>query len=184
MIEYSPHLIVKYLVYVVAVWFFIILILSDKNDRISAAIIFIFCVINILWSSEIKAVKFSTEYFQEYFARKEFLIMLDGACALILTQFMTLDKSTIKQAFLLSMAILCNTAMVFDYKVSQTLITGLIYNWYDELIITIALLKMVSSYDGFINALSNLQSLLSRRNFYFHGSVKNISSQKKAKAKT
>ena len=89
-------------------------------------------------------------------------ISWDGVSALIMTMFLTYDEKASKQAVLLAFAVTVHTVVLCDQDIHSSPISALIYNWYDELIITIGLLQMVVSYNGFINAFSNLQGLLYR----------------------
>ena len=185
---YQPHLVLMALPYILTVWFFIALFSITSIDkffeRISIPVLFLFSLLNITWLGEIPYAKFSQAYINEWLLRKEFLILLDGAAALILTMFLMYDRNAWKQSLILVFAVLCHTMVLYDYKVSQSVMSGFFYIWYDELIIMTALLQMAASYDGFIDAFRYIRLLLSRRFFYSHSANKNTSTLEKRKVKT
>ena len=102
---------------------------------------------------------------ESYIYNREIFTLLDGALALLMTMFLKLDKAAWKQALLLAFATLCHIMITLSIKNAHA---GFFYTWYDELIITVGLLQMMVSYDGFISALSNLQELLLRTYHYFN----------------
>ncbi len=183
----KPQLIVKALISTVALWFFIILILSGFKYKLSSLVLFIFGVINILWVGRPEFFNNTGTYYENYFAKKEFLIMFDGACALILSMISRYDKLAQRQSLIICFAILCHTMILLDYKLSIALysqahplriVTGFFYNWYDELIIIMFLSQMWASYEGIFSALRNVQILLSRIYVYSNHHCKSLPRKK------
>ena len=169
----NPHLVVKYLIYLIAVWFFIVTVLGGKKYFASSFIILAFTVLNILWINNI--ILNDVNYVNEYIERKEFLIVMNGGAALILTMFLKLDKVAWKHVLLLCFATLCHIMIILNIKAHHA---GFFYNWYDELIIAVGLLQMMVSHDGLIGAFSNLQELLLRTHHYFNRAYQGLFTHK------
>ena len=98
-------------------------------------------------------------------------VLWDGVTALIIIMFVKFDDYAIDQSILLIFATACHI-MVLSGLLSDR--TGIFFIWYDELIITIGILQIMVSYDGFIHALSNLQSLLLRAYTYCNRTIQNL----------
>ena len=134
--------------YLTVVWFFIITVLGNKEYIISSLCILACVSVNIAW------IKFSVDTGNagDYIERKEFLIMLEGATALLMAMYLKRDKIAWIQASLLCFGMLCHIMLILSIKNSHA---GFFYNWYDELIIAIGLLQMVVSYNGLRGATVN-----------------------------
>ena len=68
-------------------------------------------------------------------------ISWDGVSALIMTMFLTFDKKASSQAALLAFAVTVHTVVLWDQDIHSSFISSITYYWYDELIITIGLLR-------------------------------------------
>ncbi len=158
-----------------AVYFLFIILFGNKGEKPHAVIIFLSCLLNIAIPLK-ESIDLST-----YISNRSVYILLDGATALALTMFMMFDKTAWKQALLLSFATLCHIMIILSLKNHHA---GFFYTWYDELIIAVGLLQMMVSYDGFINALSNLQVLLLRAYHYCSRIAQGLPAQKSGADKT
>jgi len=167
----NPHLIAKYLTYLLLVWFFIISAFGDKEHKPSSLILMSCILINFLWV----AILVENGVAGDFVERKEFMMYLEGAFGLMLTMFLRHDKTAWKQALLLCFATLCHIMIILNIKAHHA---GFFYNWYDELIIAVGLLQMMVSHDGLIGAFSNLQELLLRTHHYFNRAYQGLFTHK------
>ena len=158
---------------VMAVYFLFILLFSDRN-RIHAIIIFLAAFMSYLSYSE---PQFLTPL-SEYIYYVEVSIMWDGITAFILTMFMLFDRIAVKQALLLIFAVLCHCVLIYDLTIASSALSNFVYNIYDELIITIGILQMVASYNGFTNAFSNVQEFVFRAWLYSNRLNQNLFTRK------
>ena len=156
---------IELIIKIMAAYFLFILIFGDKNIKIHAAIILLSSALIALFPLNLPVDT------KSYIENRELYVMYDGVTALVLTMFLHLDKTAWKQALLLAFATLCHIMIILSIKNAHA---GFFYTWYDELIITVGLLQMMVSYDGFISALSNLQELLLRTYHYFNRSYQSL----------
>jgi len=148
-----------------AAYFLFITVFGSRDVKTHAVIIFLSSII-VVFSPLGPSFDAAS-----YIEKKEVYILNDGVAALILTMFLYVDKTAWKQALLLAFATLCHIMIILSIKQAHA---GFFYTWYDELIIAVGLLQMMVSYDGFINALSNLQGLLLRTYHYFNRSYQDL----------
>jgi len=172
---YQPHLIAENLSYILTVWFFILVCLGPRRIAPSSFVLL------VLWAFySITSLLNSFDSF-DYIQSKNILIMIDGATALILTMLLILDKVAWKQALILSFAVVCHIMVLLSLETQSA---GFFYVWYDELIITVGLMQMGVSYNGFIESLGRMQRLVfwSVRNR--NSSCKSVPVQKSRDKKT
>lgn len=133
--------------YVVAVWFFIIT-LFDNKTRPSAAILFSWVSINILSVDFYDVFKDLT--FEE--EKLEFIKYI-GCFALLMTMITTIDKTAKIQALILCLTITCHS-MILLYLLTNNpaleFITFYFYAYYEELLISTAIMHMVVSKNGMV----------------------------------
>ena len=105
-----------------------------------------------------------------------------------MTMFLGFDKKASKQAALLAFAVTVHTVVLWDQDIHSSLISSIVYCWYDELIITSALLQLWVSRDGMAKGLDNafrlLQDMLFRFVFHSYRIYKSSSTSKKIKGRT
>ncbi len=158
---------------VLAIYFLFIVLFSSKQYKTHALIILAFSILGFATPNTINNSTL------EYVTRCNISMLVDGATAITLTMFLAFDKLAWKQALLLAFAVLCHLMIIYDLT-RETIVGGIFflemippsisaffYSYYDELIITVGLLQMLVSYNGFIRALDSLQSLL---HWYRHNS--------------
>ena len=148
-----------------AAYFSFLFFFGGSKYRCHSFIVMSVSILNLLFQLPI-----ATDV-NSYIHNREVFILWDGVTALILTMFLCVDKAAWKQALLLAFATLCHIMIILSIKQAHA---GFFYTWYDELIIAVGLFQMMVSYDGFINALSNLQSLLLRTYHYFNRSYQSL----------
>lgn len=175
----NPHLVVKYLVYLLAVWFFISILVKGVRGNLSAVIIFLFMVAQLIMYKENKNPIESIEYLNEYIDELWVWIRLAGITALSLTfkKVFRSDSSAWKQAFILGFATLTHTMVLLDLTITSNWFSLFFYNYYDELIITVGLLQLWVSSNGMVNGITNLFRKTSRSILWLYvcwgGSVQN-----------
>lgn len=166
------------IVYVMAVYFFFIMLFGESKNRIHSAIIFLSSFLNMLFQHP------ESYDLQSYVYNRNISILWDGVTALILTMFLVFDKVAWKHALLLAFAVMCHTMIIYDLTKNSSIISNFFYSFYDELIIMIGLLQMAVSYDGLIGALDKLQELLHRISFCSYNTYKSLFKQEKRKGET
>ena len=184
----NPHLVVKYLVYLLSVWFFILMITGNSKDKLSAFILFLFTLVNLYIFKENQHVYGSTDYFDAYVYELELAISLNGLVALSLTMVMNLDRTAWKQALLLAFATFVHTMVLCDLTIASSWFSEFFFDHYDGFIILVGLLQIWVSYDGMVkgfnNAFRRIQSVLFRFIFHYYRIRKSLSTQKKIKGRT
>jgi len=149
--------------YIVAVWF-LFLSVSNKEYRLSAAILSAGAVFNVLTVDALGLFDGMT-----YLESKFMLIKYDGALALTMALIMKKDKHAWKHALILSFAVTCHS-MISLYLITTSQVAEsmsfLFYEYYDELIIMTALLQLLVTKNGMVQGINStsrkLQSVLSR----------------------
>ena len=136
----NPQLIVKYMVIVLAVWFFILMITS-KGYRISSLILFVFALINIITFEKIPFDILSDEYMSAYIDERWLFIKFDGVLALILTATLKYNEVSWKHASLLAFATVWH-AMVLLYLVTDSQLTEYLTIFFLEGIISNSFLQI------------------------------------------
>jgi len=172
--------------YLVAVWFFILMLVS-KNNRTYSAILFLFSTFNILIFD---LFDFTSSF--SLIDKKELLISLDGTLALIMTMVMYKEIKAMVQAKILIFMVLCHFMVVLHIINENYYFLWFVsipfYVNYKVLIITSALLQIWVSRDGMAkglnNALRGLQSMLFSFIFHYHRISKSLSERKKIKGGT
>ena len=167
-----------YLMYVRAVYFFIVLAFSEREYRYHSAVILFFTVLNICF--EIPA---STNT-AEYISNRGVNIAWDGLPAIILTYLYYKDKLAFNMSLLLAFSVLCHTMLIYDLTIHSSFVSNLFYTYYDELIITVGILQMVISRDGITSALRNMRDHILRFSFYTWCYSKSLSSFKRSGERT
>jgi len=176
----NPHVIAENLSYIMLVWFLFILATNVKEQRYSSLIL------SVYWFSY--CFIFYNGLFDqfEYLEVTELIINIDGAFALIMSLVFMLDKKSVRLACILIFAVLCHVVLIYHLTISSSFITKAFYIWYDELIITAAILQLWVSRDGMAKGLDNvfrfLQGVLFRGIFHSYRIHKSLFTQKKAKA--
>jgi len=160
-----------------AVFFFMIVFFNERISRVHALIIGTLSLIGFLLPST------TGNSIHEYVDKSETSMLLDGGTALLLTMFMLFDKRAAGQAVLLAFAVVCHV-MVILHLTSDSSPFSYIYQWYDELIILIGFLQMAISYEGIIDAFSNLRKLLLWTFSSGHSVCKSLFAQKERATKT
>lgn len=144
------------LCYLLAAYFLFILCFGGGNNRVHAAIIFLASALNVYFE-----LPTSTDL-ASYIYNRNVSVLWDGATALILSMFLVFDKAAWKQASLLAFATLCHVMIICHLTIASSIISLFFYSFYDELIITVGVLQMMVSYDGFTSALGRMQGYISR----------------------
>ena len=154
---YQPHLVVKYLVYFLLVWFFIGLF--SKGQFKTNVILFSMYLVNTFWFKEITASYPSIEYVNQYILNKEFLVGIDVFFGLLLIAINKSDLNNydFKHFGLIGFLVLCHFMILWHLTMGKSWFTGIFHACYDELIIIIGLLQVWVSRDGIFNAISRIQ---------------------------
>lgn len=170
------------LMYVIAVYFFFILAFGGSKYRVHSAIILFFTTLNVFF--ELPA----SNNLHEYISNRAINIAWDGLTGLVMVMFLYLDRLLVKQSFLLVFAITCHCMIIYDLTITSTWLSYFFYNFYDELIISVGLLQMGISYNGFMAAYTKLLSRTQSFNFwtvnYYNHLRKNLPARKKREIKT
>ena len=184
--NYKPHEFIDVMIYAMFLWFFIASLSSKRADNVSSVLILVWISITVLWMSKIPFDLNTKEYLNAYIQKREFLVQFDAVFSLIISMFLRYDKNAWKQALLLSFATICHIMIIYDLSIYSSSFSNLFYLYYDELIITIGFLQMMVAYAALVNGINNsrrtLSTMLRRIDDYCHGSIQNISTQKKTKA--
>ena len=146
---------------IMAIFFLIILLFGKSEYKLHSLVIFASSILVYFSSHDASLILTNEQYVKDLTVSIEW----DGVTALIMTMFLSFDKKASKQAVLLAFAVSVHTVVLYELtgqNIYFSTISTTIYTWYDELIITIGLLQMMVSYNGFINAFSSLQRLLYR----------------------
>jgi hypothetical protein len=146
------------MVYFLLVWFFIASF-SKEQWKVNV-VMFAMYLFNTWWFEPIGFHYLSVEYKEQFILNKEHLVKIDVVFCLIMlaTNYNKLNPYLFKQWSLLSFAVLCHFMILYDLTVSQSLITGLFYTFYDELIIIVGLLQVCISSGGIMGLFRKLQS--------------------------
>jgi len=143
--------------YIVVLWFLFIA-LFNKEHRLLATILCIGSMLNIVFISLLSGVDgFSFNDF------KIFLIKFDGTLSFLMLIIINRDKTAWRHALILAFAVTCHSMILLFLITKSPYIWELsefFYDYYDELIITSALLQMVVSYNGLRGAAINADRLL------------------------
>ena len=174
MYNYFINVIASNQMMVMAIFFLIILLFGKLEYKLHSLVIFTSSILAYFSSYDASVILTDEQYSSDLMVS----ISWDGVSALIITMFLTYDKKSSKQALLLAFAVTVHTVVLWDQDIHSSLISSMVYYWYDELIITIGLLQMMVSYNGFINAFSNLQDLLYRAVLCGHGLGKSLLARK------
>lgn len=158
MYDYIINMIASNQMIIMAIFFLIILLFGKSEYKLHSLVIFASSILAYFSSYDATLILTDEQYAKDLTVSIEW----DGVTALIMTMFLSFDKKASKQAVLLAFAVSVHTVVLYEQNIHSLPISALIYYWYDELIITIGILQMMVSYNGFINAFSNLQGLLYR----------------------
>ena len=164
-----------------AVYFLFIALFGNRENKYHSVIIFISCLLPILSPLEKHLDS------DGYIVIVSTCLSLDSFTALILVLGLGIDKTAWKQALLLAFATLCHIMVILHLS------TDLYFMWfiskpfylnYSGLLVIIGILQMMVSYDGLINALSNLQELLLRTYHYCDRSYQGFFTRKDSEKRT
>lgn len=164
----NPHLVVKYLVYILAVWFFISVLAKGIRGNLSSVIIFLFMIVQLIMYKENNQLYGSVEYFNEYKDELWVWIRLSGLTALALTMIFWRDDAAWKQALILAFATFVHNMVLLDLTITSNWFSLFFYNYYDELIIIVGLLQLWVSKNGMVNGINNLFRKASRGYLWLH----------------
>ena len=158
MFLYQPHLIVKYLVYFLFVWFFISLF--SRKNRGTNITLFSMYLINSFWFKEIGAEWGTIEYKAEYILNKEFIATIDTFFGLMIFALnkSKLSKCSRRQFELIGFVVLCHCMVLLHLTVGKSWLTVMFYSYYDELIIIGGLLQIWVSRDGTLTVIRRAKS--------------------------
>lgn len=169
------------LMYVIAAYFFVILVFSEPKYRVHSAIILFFTILNIYFELPVSTNK------AEYISNRGINIAWDGIAGIIMIMCLPLDKLAGKQALILAFAITCHT-MIIWYLITPSWFSLFFYSYYDELVILAGLLQMGVSYNGFVtsynNALHRLQGIIFWSRLSVRYLRKSLFARKKREIKT
>ena len=164
-----------FVIKLMAVYFLFIAIFGSKDSKSYSVIMSISCILLILFPLPPSTSAIS------FIEKRELYIMYDGGTALIISMMFKLSKDEWKHALLLAFASLCHIMVILSIKNNHA---GFFYFHYHDLIITVGILQMMVSYDGLINALSNLQKLLLRTYHYCDRSYQSFFTRKSSEKRT
>lgn len=177
---------------ILAIYFICILLFGDSQYKKHSFVLVVYSVIYYFMPSlDQSSLTYKTSYMQDV----SVAMMIEGAGALAMVALLLFDKRAKYHALILAFAVGCHI-MVYSYlqsisKVPQEeplLLTVLFFSIYDELIILVGLMQMAVSYNGIItayfNALSFLQSCISRSRVYFVHMRKSLSTREARENKT
>ena len=165
---------------VMAIFFFIILIFGKLEYKLHSLVIFTSSILAYFLAFDSLIIPTKSQYVNDLMISMSW----DGVSGLIMTMFLTYDKKASKQAALLAFAVTVHTVVLWDQDIHSSFISSITYYWYDELIITIGLLQMMVSYNGFINAFSGLSRFAIRAILCSHGLGKGLLARKERASKT
>jgi len=143
-------------IYIIALYFGIIWVLGDSETRVHSSIVCVSGILSICLAPEDSTTTAG------YIYNINISLLWDGLTALFLTIFFAFDKTAWRQAALLILAVITHMMVVHALSGHVTPTSRFFYSFYDELIILVGLLQVAVSYDGFVNALNNVQYLLRR----------------------
>lgn len=154
---YQPHLIVKYMVYFLMVWFFIASI-STEDRKVNLSL-FAMYLVNTIWFEPITFTYGTIEFKNQYILNKEFLVGIDVFFGLIIFALSGegSTKYSWRQFALLGFVVLCHSVILYRLTVNQTWLVNLFYNVYDELVIIVGILQVCISRDGLLNSIRRIQ---------------------------
>ncbi len=137
--------------YLVAVWFFILSLVSE-DDRIYSAILFLFSLFNIMIFD---LFDFASSF--SYEDKKWLLIQLDGSLGLIMTLVMYKENKAMYQAIILIFMVLFHSMILLyiinDDSLFWWVVSTPFHAIYDESIIILALLQILVSRNGMVDGL-------------------------------
>ena len=142
-----------FMMFVMAIYFFIILCFGT-GYRIHSFIILAACIIGLA----IPEVK--NDSVSEFIRGANTSMLLDGVTAFTLTMFLLFDRLAKYQAGLLVFATTVHFMLIWDVTISSSWFTLFFYTYYDELLITVGVLQIMVSHNGFIAALRNIREIV------------------------
>lgn len=130
------------IVYLMAPFFFIILLFGERSLRSCSLVIFTSCALNLLSDNALDLSLSPIEIEQSFIYYCNVAILWDSACALLLITSKLFNQESGKQALLLCFAVLCHIMVAYG-------LNSFFRSWYVELILIIGLLQMLVAYHGF-----------------------------------
>lgn len=150
-----------WLMVILAAYFGFIAVFGDRQDKKHAAIL---CIASIaacvrMHSSVGHDIILTRHDHSVMFLQSG---MWDTLTAAALSICMLNDKKAAYQALLLLIMWPVTGAMVYELQIGQSAITGFVYIYYTQILITIGAMQMAISYDGFTIAVGNARSICER----------------------
>lgn len=164
----NPYLIVKYLVYLLFIWFFILTIIGSNKVRFSSLIIFLFTLVQLIIFKENTEVYGSIAYEKAYYDELYLCMKLSGLTAFALTMRLWCDNAAWKQALILAFATFVHFMVIYDLTKVSSWFSLFFYNYYDELIIIAGLSQMMVSWNGMVDGVTGLFKKRLRALFWIH----------------
>ena len=170
-------------VYFIAIWLF-----AGSRYRIHSFVLVVYSAIYYFMPSlDQTSLTYTNSYMQDVGVS----MMIEGAAGFAMVACLFFDRLTGKHAIILAFAVLVHSMVYCHLQGSPTWITPVasgFYYLYDELIILVGLMQMVTSYNGIIttyhNSLRNLQRFILRLGFYSDNLHKSLSARKTRENKT
>ena len=164
----NPHLVVKYLVYLLAVWFFISILAKGIRGNLSSFIIFVSVCVQMYIFKENTQVYGSVEYSNEYVDELRLCVRLSGVTLLSLVMILWRDRVAWKQAFIFAFATFVHNMVLLDFTITSNWFSLFFHDYYDGLIIIVGLLQLWVSSNGMVDGINNLFRKASRSILRFH----------------
>ena len=146
---------------ILAVYFGFIAVFGDSQDRKHAVIL---CIASVAACLRM----YSSVGHDIILTRHGYSVMIlksgmwDTLTAAALSICMMHDKRAAHQALLLCLIWPITGAMIYELQVGVSVITGFVYIFYTEILITIGVMQMMISYDGFTIAIGNARAVCER----------------------
>lgn len=144
---------VRYYFPVVTALFFVIkLIGGGSADRRHSLILCFLCVLYFM-TPEINANQ-TPELYEAAFIEALFIeILITGVGMIMMFMLVFFDKKAFAQAVILTFIIFINFMLTWHYTISSL---EFFKSYFNELIITLSILQIAVSYDGFTGSISNI----------------------------
>jgi len=152
----NPHLVVKYLVYFISVWFFILMLTGSDETKRSSFVLFLFTIVQMFTFKEITQEYGSNEYLQSYIEELSLCISVSSLAGVSLTRILHLDELASKHALILVFATITHTMVLCDLTIRSSWFSLFFFDYYDVLIMIVGLLQIWISRNGMANGLINV----------------------------
>ena len=169
----SSYLIVRYMPYLLIVWFVFIALFGGSKSRPHSVLLFALFLVRVIIFKENDYDYYSIEYRIEYLIENRQLLRLDGCFAMAMVMFISRDKKAKILSFLLCCAVSVHFMLIYDLQEESSWLSSFTYDYCDELIIIIWLTMMVIAKDGLITAFNSVSLLLRGNHVYCIRNSKN-----------